>query len=218
MVVISKGNNYAVIIIRFDVEPDRDQALVNAAIDNTERIMKMKPGFISASFHKSLDGTSILNYAQWKNREIYYENMNNITSGESNILQKNKTTIDKQAINTDFNIYVIEFTGGKHDITISKDNNLVTFINFFSVKPENQQELVDLWREFVTDVVDRQPGFISANLHKSFDGTRVVNYAQWKTKEDQERMIERAEVKHWRDDFVRLADATPNFYEVFYTN
>jgi hypothetical protein len=23
------------------------------------------------------------------------------------------------------------------------------------------------------------PGFISANLHTSLDGTRVINYAQW---------------------------------------
>ncbi|HEX9319193.1 MAG TPA: hypothetical protein VF884_09675 [Nitrososphaeraceae archaeon] len=77
-------------------------------------------------------------------------------SGESNILQKNKTTIDKQAINIDFNIYELEFTGGKHDITISKDNNLTTFINFFSVKPENQQELVDLWWQIFTRVLTEQ--------------------------------------------------------------
>jgi hypothetical protein len=55
MVVVSKENNYAVVIIRFDVEPETHQQLVNAAIDNTERIMKIKPGFVSASFHKSID-------------------------------------------------------------------------------------------------------------------------------------------------------------------
>jgi heme-degrading monooxygenase HmoA len=33
-----------------------------------------------------------------------------------------------------------------------------------------------------------QPGFISANIHKSFDGTRVVNYAQWRSREDFEAM------------------------------
>lgn len=29
-----------------------------------------------------------------------------------------------------------------------------------------------------------KPGFTSANLHISLDKTRVVNYAQWRSKED----------------------------------
>ncbi len=27
------------------------------------------------------------------------------------------------------------------------------------------------------------PGFISANLHRSIDGTKVINYAQWESPE-----------------------------------
>src|SRR5919108_3281894 len=191
VVVISKENSNAVVIIRFEVEPQRQQALVNAAINNTEKVMKMKPGFISASFHKSLDGTRVVNYAQWKSAEIYHNSMNNITSDEAKILKAQRFRSGELATDFDLNIYELEFTGGKHNITISKDNNLATFINFFSVKPKNQQKLIDVWIEFVKKVVEKQPGFISANLHKGFDGTRVVNYAQWKTKEDQKRMIER---------------------------
>jgi heme-degrading monooxygenase HmoA len=32
------------------------------------------------------------------------------------------------------------------------------------------------------------PGFISASIHKSFDGKKVVNYAQWKSRADFEAM------------------------------
>ncbi len=40
-------------------------------------------------------------------------------------------------------------------------------------------------------------GFISANIHRSVDGTRVVNYAQWRTKEDFEAAKKDAEAaKH----------------------
>lgn len=63
MAVISKEANYAVVIIRFDAKPEGQQDLVKAAIDNTEKAMKMKPGFISASFHKSFDSNHVLNYA-----------------------------------------------------------------------------------------------------------------------------------------------------------
>lgn len=85
-----------------------------------------------------------------------------------------------------------------------------------SVQPKNQKELVDVWKEFVKEVVEKQRGIISANLHRSFDGTRLVNYAHWKTKEDQARMIEGSVAQSWRDDFIRIADVTPNFYCVVY--
>ena len=35
----------------------------------------------------------------------------------------------------------------------------------------------------------RVPGFVSANIHRIVDGTRVANYAQWKSKEAFERML-----------------------------
>lgn len=143
--------------------------------------------------------------------------MTNMTSDEDKILEINRASIDQLALDIDINIYEVELTIGKHNITISKDNDLATFVNFFSVEPKNQQKLIDLWKNFVKDVVEKQPGFISANLHKSFDGSRVVNYAQWKTKEDQIRMIESDEAKTWRDDFGKLADVSPNFYDVVYT-
>lgn len=34
----------------------------------------------------------------------------------------------------------------------------------------------------------RVPGFVSANIHRSLDGTRVINYAQWSSKEAFDRM------------------------------
>jgi heme-degrading monooxygenase HmoA len=32
------------------------------------------------------------------------------------------------------------------------------------------------------------PGFVSANIHRSLDGKKVVNYAQWESKEAFEAM------------------------------
>ena len=33
------------------------------------------------------------------------------------------------------------------------------------------------------------PGFVSANIHRSHDGRQVVNYAQWRTREDFEAAL-----------------------------
>jgi quinol monooxygenase YgiN len=64
--------------------------------------------------------------------------------------------------------------------TISKLNNVVTLINVFAVKPERQVELVQLLDEATETVMKQIDGFVSANIHRSLDGTRVANYAQWR--------------------------------------
>jgi hypothetical protein len=55
----------------------------------------------------------------------------------------------------------------------------VTLINVFTVEPENQQRLVEAWQRGTEEVMRHIPGFVSANIHRSLDGTKVVNYAQW---------------------------------------
>ncbi len=60
---------------------------------------------------------------------------------------------------------------------------IVTLINVFTVEPSHQQQLVELWQQATEDVMRHLPGFISASIHRSFDGTKVINYAQWETRE-----------------------------------
>lgn len=74
------------------------------------------------------------------------------------------------------------------DTTITQDADVMTLVNVFTVEPENQQELVELLIEATDAVMCDLPGFISANVHRSGDGTRVINYAQWARREDFEAM------------------------------
>jgi heme-degrading monooxygenase HmoA len=67
--------------------------------------------------------------------------------------------------------------------TINPDTPLVTLINVFTVAPEDQQRLITLWQHATDDIIRYVPGFISANIHASPDGTKVINYAQWETVE-----------------------------------
>ncbi len=53
----------------------------------------------------------------------------------------------------------------------------MTLINVFTVAPENQQRLLDVLVEPTESVMNGLPGFVSANLHASSDGTKVTNYA-----------------------------------------
>lgn len=63
--------------------------------------------------------------------------------------------------------------------TIEQHAPLATLINVFTVRPERQRELVDLLNRATEEVMITLPGFVSANIHASTDGTKVVNYAQW---------------------------------------
>ncbi len=59
----------------------------------------------------------------------------------------------------------------------------MTLINVFTVEPEDQQRLVELWQRATDEVMRHLPGFVSANAHRSLDGTKVVNYAQGESRE-----------------------------------
>jgi heme-degrading monooxygenase HmoA len=50
-------------------EPEK-QAEALALMMERSRFMARQPGFISISIHRSLDGRRIVNYIQWKSREL----------------------------------------------------------------------------------------------------------------------------------------------------
>jgi len=68
--------------------------------------------------------------------------------------------------------------------TIDPDSGYATFINSFHCEPDDQDDVVRINVEIVDNVAVHAPGFISATVHRSTDGTSVVNYLQWETPED----------------------------------
>ena len=97
---------------------------------------------------------------------------------------------------------------------IVQGNAIVTLINVFTVAPQDQQALIDLLVEATEKVMNTQPGFLSANIHKSLDGTHVVNYAQWRSREDFEAILTKSEVLPHLEAVDRLAKVEPHLYEV----
>ena len=97
--------------------------------------------------------------------------------------------------------------------TISKDAKLVTFINVFTVEPANQQRLVDLLARFTDASVRHAPGFVSAALHRSLDGTKVTMYSQWRTIEDYQAMRKDAQLPYL-EEALTIAKFEPGMYEV----
>ena len=57
-------------------------------------------------------------------------------------------------------------------------------------------------------------GFVSANIHKSTEGVRVANYAQWRNREDFEAMLKNPEATAHMKPIMELAKFDAHSYEV----
>jgi hypothetical protein len=93
---------------------------------------------------------------------------------------------------------------------------VVTQINVFTVPAGGQQALTDYLAE-AARVASEVPGWLSASLHQSLDGTRVVNYAQSADAAAAHRVIEHLRAKGLLDGNKALGAAQPGLYRVVFT-
>lgn len=98
--------------------------------------------------------------------------------------------------------------------TISKNNDIITVIVIFAVEPERQQELIDAIAQFVETAVKHQPGFVSSSIHKSIDGVRVMNYAQWRSQEDFAAFVNNSEMRRLGAKLAEFRVHESHIYEV----
>lgn len=208
MPTIAKNNDVVTVIFSFAVEPDRQQELINLLIDSLETTTKHQPGFVSASLHKSLDGTRVFNYAQWRTQAEYE------TFAQSP---------EDQAIGARFSQFQL-LDSHIYEVTISKPDSAILKIatgdriHFaeFRVEPENQQRLIDLERENVI-IALQHPDLISANFHRSLDGTRTVNYGQWRALDNFDALLKEPKYESVREYWKDLAENEFHLYEVVFT-
>jgi quinol monooxygenase YgiN len=97
---------------------------------------------------------------------------------------------------------------------IEKGNDILTLVNVFTVHPEKQRELVAVLIEATQQTMKHMPGFISANIHRSLDGNKVVNYAQWKSMDAFEAMRKNPKAIPHMQAAAALAQFEPILCEV----
>jgi heme-degrading monooxygenase HmoA len=185
--IISKNNNLLTVLVYFTIKPNHQMEQLDLIRGFVEKAVKKQHGFISANFHTSTDGTRIANYAQWRSVRDY-----NAAFANPEVISAGKNVFKHSQPEMRF----YELVYSNKDTPIKENSSVATVINYFTVKPENQQKMIDAWIEFVESYVKKRLGFISANLHKSTDGTRVFNYAQWERKEDVEAMLSSSDGKN----------------------
>lgn len=98
--------------------------------------------------------------------------------------------------------------------TIAKHNEVITVIFSFATEPARQQELIDLLIDSLEITTKHQPGFVSASLHKSLDGMRVFNYAQWRTQSEYKTFAQNPEDQVIGARFAQFQLLDLHVYEV----
>lgn len=98
--------------------------------------------------------------------------------------------------------------------TIAKNTSFVTLINVFSVEPANQRELLTLLARATDTSVRHVPGFVSAALHGSLDGTKVAMYAQWESAEHYQAMRANPIASPYLEQALAISKFDPGMYEV----
>ncbi len=94
---------------------------------------------------------------------------------------------------------------------------ICTQITTVKLAPGNQNEVLNVMRERAR-FMSSQPGFISVNLHRSKDGSHVVNYIQWQNAEQLAAAHHSAEFrKKWPRFGELVQEIEPCLYEVVYT-
>jgi quinol monooxygenase YgiN len=100
---------------------------------------------------------------------------------------------------------------------IRKDGGIVTQITTVKVEPDHQAEVLKLMSERARFMA-KQPGFVSVSLHRSSDGSHIVNYVQWTSRE---KLAAAHHNPAFRDKWPRFGDLVENvepcLYEVVLT-
>ncbi len=100
---------------------------------------------------------------------------------------------------------------------IRPDKRIVTQITTVKMRPDNQDDVLALMKERAKFMAG-QPGFVSVSLHRSEDGTHVVNYLQWTDKERLAAAHHSPEFrKKWPKFGELVQDVEPALYDVVLT-
>ena len=99
---------------------------------------------------------------------------------------------------------------------IRQSAGLCTQINVVKLPADNQDEVVKLMIERARFMA-KQPGFVSVNLHRSKDGSHLVNYVQWTSADKLAAAHHAPEFRQKWPQFGELVkEADPCLYDVVY--
>uniref|UniRef100_UPI002F914695 antibiotic biosynthesis monooxygenase family protein n=1 Tax=Streptomyces sp. NBC_01592 TaxID=2975889 RepID=UPI002F914695 len=139
------------------------------------------PGWISSTLHAGVDEPGTVNYIQWRSAadlQARYEGQK-FQRRTVPLFHQLARTVRLLKTELAFTQHHPSLDGG---IEISPQRDDYTVLIVLDTKPEDQPELLDTLTE-PDEWIKTVPGYRSHTYFRGVDGTFVVNYAQWESKE-----------------------------------
>ncbi len=97
---------------------------------------------------------------------------------------------------------------------IAAQDGIVTQITTVSVSPDKVDQALRVMKERA-QFMAKQPGFVSISLHRSKDRGEIVNYVQWKNREQLAAAHHSPEFRDKWPEFGKLVQqAEPKLYDL----
>ncbi|MEU2671614.1 antibiotic biosynthesis monooxygenase family protein [Streptomyces sp. NPDC007164] len=180
MPLISPDDGHLTVFNLFetDTAPLQEDVLdaMRDIIDNADY-----PGWISSTLHAGVDEPGTVNYIQWRSAadlQARYEGQK-FRRGTVPLFHKLARTVRLLKTELAFTQHHPSLDGG---IEISPRRDDYTVLIVLDTKPEDQRKLLDTLTE-PDEWIKTVPGYRSHTYFRGVDGTFVVNYAQWESKE-----------------------------------
>ncbi len=112
-------------------------------------------------------------------------------------------------------LMVLALTIGLPIISATTVEAKVTLINVFEVSQGKEQEAIKMW-ESARDFLKNQQGYISTQLHESFDESarfKLINIAEWESVESFKKATA-AMIKSGKVPIVEGVKGNPSLYKV----
>jgi heme-degrading monooxygenase HmoA len=190
MLLLESHPHQVTLINTFQPEEVGQQAHVSELISRLDHFTAAQPGFLGAAVHASLDGERVTNVAIWEDEASYRGML--FRMGQRPNLRRLVTGLRQLARYEPHLCHHVGTLPDDADAVIEAEAKRATLINLYRVKPGCQNTVLDLLLAAAEFFRARRCGFLSSSLHRSLDGSHVVNYSQWESSGAFRREMEEA--------------------------
>ncbi len=177
-ITVTQPTTLSTIIAVVPTEPDQIGDVV-ARTKRRAEALSHAAGFVGTAIHHSLDGERVLEYSQWLSASSWREATQSMSEREVNDLGRSDARM--------YEVVLVLSASGSNSLEIAEPSGVIAMINVLSTDPSRRDQLMDVWRKGAERFWASMPGAVAATLHRSEDGMRLVNYAQWTSGEAWQR-------------------------------
>lgn len=172
--IISNDPAIITAIERFEVDDSRKNDAIELARRHIVRIWQNDEAFIGAALLRGRNHPGISSYAQWQRLTDTFSPDAPPPAWSLAAALADFKTVESRIFSTDF----IENLSNPTGTILSFEEAPHLHYGLFSVKPENQNKVMDLGRGNSGKLLG-MPGLASINWHRSIDGRMINNFGTW---------------------------------------